>query len=312
MFWMAVLSIWAVSWMVTGYSLPPRTAVKEIRGHVLAERDEIELYQHRGYVLVFPQEDDTQLQKAARLRILLDNLFQNLKPVIQDLQASTQSQAYKTFFHDEANKPFLLALFTNISTGAVAYPHTDPPQPWAPYSPTAAPIFWTITQREQLQIKLKGRTIDAHDQCTSVHGTTAYNLWTPGNPNPIILICPYFYDAPPHVIFGDIPPVSVKGLPASNCLEVNRATNRFKRKTGRHSFVGFELTMYRMWILLEELAHVYYQVATGRGGMDRYSVNKVTELSPQDALANGPSYVYYAASEFPLCDHWNNCSRAIA
>ena len=231
------------------------------------------------------------------MRKLLDNLYQNLQPVLADLESPARSSAYNTFFYDEANVPFLTKLFTNITTGAVVYPHTDPPQNWAPYAPTAAPVFWSVASNSNLQFTtLDGQVVDAYTHCNTTYGRTAYSVQSDENPNPIIVICPYFYDAPATAVFGDLPPASVDGEPASNCLEMNTNTNRFKRNVSRQSFVGFELTMYRMWILLEELAHKYYYAATGIDAKDVYNVNKASRLSPQDALANGPSYCYYAAS----------------
>ncbi|KAL8821893.1 MAG: hypothetical protein Q9223_000122, partial [Gallowayella weberi] len=246
---------------------------------------QILIYQHGQYILAFEDDDDQRPQKVALLRQLLDNLYKNLQPVIQDLQSPTNSQAYNTFFFDEGNKPFLTALFKNITAGAVAYAIADPPQFWAPYSPTAAPVFWTVTGTNQLRAKQgDDEIVDAFDYCNSRNGLTAFNIFTPEDRNPFIVICPFFYDAPSDVVFGDIPPGSVDGQPASNCLQVNAKTNRFKRKVNRKSHVGYELTMYRMWILLEELAHKYYNVAMGLDASDTYNVNKASRLSPKDAL----------------------------
>lgn len=255
------------------------------------------LYQQGQYIMAFEAEDTTHLEKVALLRKLLDNLYQNLQPVLMDLKSPARSSAYNTFVYDEANVPFLTALFTNITTGAVVYPHTDPPQNWAPYSPTAAPVFWSVASNSVLMFSRNdGQVVDAYTECNSTYAKTAFSVQSSENPNPIIVICPYFYNAPATEVFGDLPPASVDGEPASNCLEMNTETNRFKRKVSRRSFVGFELTMYRMWVLLEELAHKYYHAATGVDGKDVYNVNKASRLSPQDALANGPSYLYYAAS----------------
>ncbi|KAL8862595.1 MAG: hypothetical protein Q9178_001093 [Gyalolechia marmorata] len=120
---------------------------------------------------------------------------------------------------------------------------------------------------------------------------------------PIILLCPFFFSAKPPDIYGDIPPASVDKKPASNCLKVNTITNNFRKASPRtvKQPTGFTLTQYRSWILLEELAHLYYQAAKRVQGLDVYNVNKARKLNPQDALSNGPSYSYYAAAVSGNC-----------
>ncbi|KAL8685799.1 MAG: hypothetical protein Q9224_005667, partial [Gallowayella concinna] len=254
------------------------------------------IYNQGQYNLVFADDDDTRQEKLALLRKLLDNLYLNLQPVIQDLQSPTSSPAYDTFFHDETSKPFLTALFTNITAGAVTYPVRDPPQFWVRLSTTAAPSLWSISRRGQMSAAGEDGVLqDVYDRCTSAATITAFNIFTPEDPHPIIVLCPFFYDTTTTLVFGDIPPASVNGSPASNCLVANPTTNRFRRRVTRPSPVGFELIEYRMWILLEELGHKYYNVATGLDGIDTYNVNAAKRLFPEKALANGPSYVYYAA-----------------
>ncbi|KAL8804122.1 MAG: hypothetical protein Q9182_002755 [Xanthomendoza sp. 2 TL-2023] len=301
MLFQGILLLCTVVGWATGYLLPSsslsgfteikgRAAVKPVYGTVL--------YQQGRYILAFPQDDDDQSQRVALLRKLLDTLYQTLQPVLRDLNASTSSRAYDTFFHDEGSKAFLTTLFTNITTGAVTYAPTDPPQFWVPYSPTAAPIFWTVTKPQQVRVVQEGGIVDAFERCRSTPYLSAMNVFMPADPHPIIILCPYFYDAPAESGVGDVPPRSVEdGKPAANCLQVDAVTNRFKRMGNRRWHVGHELIMYRMWGLLEMLARKYYTVATGKEGMATPNVNSASRLLAKDALANGLNYVYYAASE---------------
>ncbi|KAL8678935.1 MAG: hypothetical protein Q9186_004751 [Xanthomendoza sp. 1 TL-2023] len=270
------------------------------------------VYNQGQYNLVFADDDDTRQEKLALLRKLLDNLYLNLQPVIQDLQSPTSSPAYDTFFHDETSKPFLTALFTNITAGAVTYPVRDPPQFWVRLSTTAAPSLWSISRRGQMSaVGEDGVLQDMYDRCTSAATTTAFNMFTPKDPHPIIVLCPFFYDATTTSVFGDIPPASVDGSAASNCLVASPRTNIFRRRVPSSSPVGFELIEYRMWILLEELVHKYYNVATGLADeIDTYNVNAAKSLSAKDALANGPSYVYYAASIAGNCKSFPQSTRS--
>ena len=219
--------------------------------------------------------------------------------MIQDLQAPGTSKAFDTFFKDAANKDFVTTLFNNVAAGAPVYSPTNPPQVWQPYSPKGSPIILVIQQLGQWQGKIEGVGVrDAFTWCGENPSLTAHVAFGVDK-YPIILLCPFFFDAQPPSIYGNTPPASVDKQPASNCLTVNAITNRFRKTSGRlvRQPTGFTLTQYRSWILLEELAHLYYQAAKGVSRLDEYNVNKCTKLSPQDALANGPTYSYYAASK---------------
>ncbi|KAL8930157.1 MAG: hypothetical protein Q9208_000774 [Pyrenodesmia sp. 3 TL-2023] len=120
---------------------------------------------------------------------------------------------------------------------------------------------------------------------------------------PFIQLRPFVFDAKPPDIYGDTPPASVDKQPAPNCLKVNAVTNNFRKaspRSVRHP-ASFTLTQYRSWILLEELAHLYYQAAKKEHGLDVYNVNRARKLSAQQALGNGPTYSYYAAAAAGNC-----------
>ncbi|KAL8672106.1 MAG: hypothetical protein Q9168_003411 [Polycauliona sp. 1 TL-2023] len=251
-----------------------------VSSHTISKRATVN-YNAGPYVLSFAAVSD---EKAALLRKLLGNLLSNLQPVLQDLEAPTTSPAYDTFFKTAANKPFLTKLFKNIITGAPVYAPPSTPQWWQPYSPTGSPIIMVISQRGQ------------------AHGKLGDFVW-----GTLVMICPFFFDARPPQVYGDIPPLSINGQPASTCLTVNAVTQRFAAGTPRlyyHQATGFRLTQYRMWILLEELAHLYSNTARNERGIDKYNVNDCVKLSAKDSLANGPSYSYYAASVAGKCTEY--------
>ena len=231
-------------------------------------------------------------EKAALLQKLLVNLYDNLLPVLQDLKAPVPSAAYNTFFKDEANKEFVTTLFANVAAGAPVYPLTDPPQPWQSFTQNGAPFILVLSYVGQWTGK---NGWDGFTYCQQ-NPVSAFVTWP--EEWPMVCLCPAFFDEKPPSIYGDTPPVSVNNQPASNCLKVNAVTNNFRNTSPRsiRQPVGWTLTQYRSWILLEELAHVYYH-ATKRFSTDIYNVNKARKLSAQEAIANGPSYSYYAAGE---------------
>ena len=254
------------------------------------------LYTSGQYILAFREHDD---EKAALLRRLLKNLWSSLQSVIQDLKAPNTSAAYYTFFKDAKNIPFLTSLYTNITAGAPVYAPTSPPQPWAPFSPNGSPVIMVLSGKGQFSAAPNGYQEDMFDRCINNPQLTASVPFGKEQSSPFILLCPFFFTALSPSIYGDLPPEPFYEHPAANCLTVTKR-NRFKKTTNRLQPAGFDLTQYRMWILLEELAHLYYSASTGNPSIDSYDVNKCVRLSPEASLSNGPSYSYYAASEYSL------------
>lgn len=234
-------------------------------------------------------------ERAVLMKSLLDNLQSSLKLVIQDLQLEPPSAAYSTFFKDPANRPFITTLFTNITIGVTVCPITSPPQSWARFSNQGSPLFYIITAKGQFFADPRGYQEDIFDFCQDEKYTTASVALGIANPKPFIILCPFFFQGKAPLIYRNLPPSSIDGQPASNCWTIT-PRNRFRKKTPKNQPAGFELTQYRNWILLEELAHLYYGASTGKSLPDQYDVKKCVRLSPDDALANGPSYAYYAAS----------------
>ncbi|KAL8657955.1 MAG: hypothetical protein Q9226_001421, partial [Calogaya cf. arnoldii] len=257
------------------------------------------VYRQNQYTLAFAQQDDA---KAALLRSLLDNLYTNLQPVIQDLKSPVTSKAYNTFFKDATNKDFITTLFENVTAGAPVYPPTNPPQPWQILSPTGSPVIMVLSQLGQLIYTNDGIPHDGFTRCEGEDGLTAFVTFSE-NKIPILFLCPLFFDAEPPQIYGDIPPASVDGQPASSCLDVHAVTQNFRKKSPRtvKDPAGFTMTQYRSWILLEELAHLYYDAAIRVQSSDVYNINAARKLPAGQAVANGPSYSYYAAAVAAKC-----------
>ncbi|KAL8868392.1 MAG: hypothetical protein Q9174_005023, partial [Haloplaca sp. 1 TL-2023] len=241
------------------------------------------------YTLIF---EGPNPEKAALLGNLLDNLYTNLQSVIQDLRAP-RSIAFDTFFIDQSNKAFVRKLFENVVAGAPPYPLTNPPRLWESYSPGKGPIFLVVSQLDQWVFS-SGLDVFTYCNENSVSAFVTFpEAW------PMVCLCPAFFERGAPYIYGDTPPVSDGKKPASSCLKVTRLKKNFQKAVTSPKWqpAGHTLTQYRSWILLEELAHVYYEAEKRVKSLDVYDVNKARKLSARDAVANGPSYSYYAACE---------------
>ncbi|KAL9577200.1 MAG: hypothetical protein Q9203_007551, partial [Teloschistes exilis] len=262
-------------------------------------------YTFGSYTLLLAENNQT---KAVQTNGLLTDLIQALQPVYRDVHADTTfgrpapSLAYQTFFKDAKNRNYIGEIFAKISRGDPVYEPTFPPQQWQSYTATGGPVILSITRRGQFYADPDGEMADIFDWCKNnpaVTGGVPFSLRTPA---PIIFLCPFFYEAQPPDIYGDLPPeppAAAAGKPASNCLTVLRRTNTFAKRTPPDQPAGFELTQYRMWILLELLSRLYRTADLRRVGQNIADVNHCLRLSAQDALDNAASYSYYAASEFP-------------
>lgn len=227
------------------------------------------------------------------MRSIFDALGRALVTVNHDLaQTSTDGQrtpnpsaAFLAFFNSAGSVPYVASVFNNATAGVSLL---DP----TPYSATGAPTFFSVTARGQMSANVNNQMVDAWDNCNSNSALTAFYLNVETYPVPYIALCPLFFTAQPPVIFGDTPPASVSGQPASNCLRINTSINRFQY-TGSGNTKP--LTQYRTWILLEEIVH-YYTSITLSVTSDVSDANKAFRLSTGASLPNAPSYLYYAAS----------------
>ncbi|KAL8838438.1 MAG: hypothetical protein Q9176_005107 [Flavoplaca citrina] len=230
---------------------------------------------------------------------LLETLYRALLPVIEDLQATNPdgtrkpSAAYTTFFKDAKNMPFVRDMFVRVIQGNSLLPGDQ-----STFSQGGSPVIWSLTQRGEFRSGLPPEElVDRYDSCLKeqVDGVTA--AWLYGSP--YIFLCPSFWEAPPPIVFGGIPPASANGVPASNCLGLSRRGTLFNPSEPSK---GAVLIQYRMWILLEELLHYYVQLSTGIPAADNLPVNNVFRLSAFDSLYTVQTYLYYAASIYGGCN----------
>lgn len=241
-----------------------------------------------NYTVVTVDSQDRNNQAVA----LLQKLWTALQPVIQDLQATNTdgtpkpSAAYKTFFKDPKNMPFVLDIFTKITRGDSMISNDDKYH----FSHNGSPVFFSLTDFGQLLAT--DRSFDAFSGCANPVDTAGWNEGSPW-----IRLCPSFWTGQSPIMYGDVPPPSVNGAPASNCLRVNRAGTRFSLTD--HYHIGYDLIQYRMWVMMEELVHYYVKLSSGRGAEDTGSANRVFRLSAEDSLYSAQAYMFYAASEFP-------------
>ena len=261
---------------------------------------------------------------------LLNNLSEALQPVIKDVKKTkldgtpNPGPAFTTFFKDTDNMSFVAALLSNVTTGASVVPPTDPPASWQWMTPSGSPVFVSLTRTGQFRFDDGLSPVDAFDQCKGVRSAFTVDM-TP--PFPFIFICPFFWTGTTPHIAGDLPPPSVNGKPAPNCPRVNSAKTQFEPTHTAMNRLGFptpahaltyDLVEYRMWYLLEELAHHYVYVARGHTS-DHYNINAAMLLPAHVALGNGPSYTYYAACKsftslppilFPFAEGWTRANNS--
>lgn len=159
-----------------------------------------------------------------------------------------------------------------------------------PYSVKGSPVFYSVTEHGEISANIEGKMIDVWDYYLQNPTATATQL----RHTPYIILFPYFWTANPPQMYGDIPPTPVGDSPASNCLTVNTAINRFRLTDALHW--GGTLIQYRMWLLMEELAHYYTTQSRGKTN-DVQNANTLFWLSAKDSLETVQAYMYYTACE---------------
>ena len=206
---------------------------------------------------------------SATLDVTLKGLYLALLPIIEDTKLSNPSPAFKAFFKDASNAPFVSEVLTNVTTGVARHPNNPP-------FTNGSPTFFCPTAAGQFQANLKGGQIDLYIHCLQTETSVAFYL----NPLPYIVLCSKFWTSP-----------YARSPPSNNCLSVNTYINKFRGN-------GETLYAFNMWILLEEIVH-YYLTASSKTSLKQevYDVNKAFRLSADKAVANAVSYSYYAASK---------------
>ena len=154
-----------------------------------------------------------------------------------------------------------------------------------PMSPNGSPTFFCVDGVNQFTYTAPDpstgvmRFYDTYTTCFE-DGTTiaSYLGFTP--PKQYIILCPVFWSS-------SIPPVP----PPNTCLSLSTYLNKYREN-------GQRQRLFRMWVLLEELAHYYIYTSTLRkDAPDIYDVNKCVRLAAKTAYLNAISYVFYAASK---------------
>lgn len=232
-------------------------------------------------------------------------------PVIKDMKeikpdgTPNPSPAYETFFKDSSNMPFVAEVLFNVTNHIPVLPPSSLHPVWQAITPSGRLIYWAIKKRGQMTVLINdNEPVDLLDRC-NLNGSPLAAYLEVDPPVPLIVLCPNFFKLTLPGIYGDIPPASINGQPASNCLRVNSAKTKFVwPKTTLNPLglpvpggcLGCPLIQYRMWILMQEMVRNYVHVARA-GSLSVINVNEAIQLSPGDSLLNGPSWRYYAASE---------------
>ena len=98
---------------------------------------------------------------------------------------------------------------------------------------------------------------------------------------PYIIVCPIFFT---YARLQSYPP-------PNTCAKLTPDKTRFEENVAH--FIE-----YRMWILLEEIAH-YYITMTTDAKLDVYGINRCVRMDGNDSSRNPGNYRFYAASEYP-------------
>ena len=221
-------------------------------------------------------------ERATIIVKMLETLWSALIQATQDAESSTMSPAFQTFFKDPENMAFVSNILAQSSAGEAIHPPTK--------VNNGAPVIVCLSGAGQVSGQMPdGTPFDAFSRCSPPGSTVAASSLSG---TPYITICPYFWDSG-LAYHRPIPP-------PNTCLSVN---NKNKFNVDRLGRAGPQLTQFGMWILLEEIVHVYLMPEQTRKGvlnqMDAYEVydaNDVLKLTAGHSLLNAHSYCLYAAS----------------
>lgn len=226
------------------------------------------------------------VQNGGLVHTLLDELPGVLLPAAQDAE-STQGAAFQAFFKSAEQGASVSNILAKIAQGASVFP--------ADQFTNGAPGFMCIHGKGQVVGKTRqtGEPIDFFDTC----GEFTAAAYFPGTK--WIILCPGFFTAPTLIDSPPAPPADNR--PAPNCLRTSRRGIQFDgTRDDRHG--ATHLVQYKVWVLLEELAHAYISVAEGdeKEPSDIYDANAMFFLSVEESVRNAASYVIYVASEKAL------------
>lgn len=235
---------------------------------------------HSGkYELVVPS---TEL--GDQFNTLLNALWNALLPIIADAEQSQShpSVAYRTFFKDKANAPFVAQLLRNVTIGNAMYP------PMPPDSSGSPTLIYVDENTPPVKFESPSKpTKDAHAICMAgeSEGVAAFVATR----LPYIIICPDFFNSRP-------------ALPSSkSCPRITSQGTAFQRnKRLEPDYAGQRMMESQIWILLEEIVHYYldFHWPTVQGPEPEVrDINRAWGLDAALSLGNAQSYAYYAASK---------------
>lgn len=215
---------------------------------------------------------------------LFDHLIPALLPAVQDAE-NTKGAAYRAFFKDEENGASISNILAKVSEGAPAY--SDQSDGFT----NGAPVIMCASRRGELTFTYKGEKSDIMDQCNgrTVATTLSGTKW--------IVFCPEFWAA--QEVQALYPPPPINNQPAANCLKLNDQRTQFAwTPDNRHG--APKLLWSKIWILFEELVHIYIDAKYEAAHHDFPGVadaKEAFELSAKDSLLNPPNYGMYVASK---------------
>lgn len=214
---------------------------------------------------------------------LFDRLIPALLPPVQDAE-NTKGAAYRAFFKDEENGATISNILAKVSEDAPAYP--DQVDAFT----NGAPVIMCASKRGDLTLTYEGKKSDVMDQCKGLNVATTLSgtKW--------IVFCPAFWGV--IEVQALYPPPSINGQPAANCLKLNDQRTHFAvTPDNRHG--APKLLWSKIWILFEELVHIYIDAKYLTEHHNFHEVadaQKALELSARDSLLNPPNYAMYVAS----------------
>lgn len=214
---------------------------------------------------------------------MLERLQPILVKAIQDVESSTMSPAYRAFFKDAENTAYVSNILANITAGTPIHPPGSVNE--------GGPVVVCVNSTGVIAGTFpSGEKYDAYDGCTSNPRMSSQSA----SGTPYVVLCPFFWTSG----FA-----TRRTFPRENeCLSVDTRRNRFREDiTG---LAGPLVTHYAMWVLLEQIVHIYLipeQLKRGVApGFKSDDANDVFALSSDRALMSANSYVFYVASE-SLC-----------
>lgn len=219
---------------------------------------------------------DTNAASALRM---LETLGAALVQATQDAKSDTMSPAYRTFFKDPENKAFVSHILSQCSAGDAIHQQNS--------FTNGAPAVICVNQAGEWRgRKPDGSPFDMYNICRDHAGLLAASL----TDTAFIALCPRLLKS---IIW------KTRAIPnPGRCLSVN-ASNEFR--TNGYDRAGPYMTQWAIWILLEEILHIYllpWQMKVSNfSTWDVNDANDAVNLSAGGALLNVHNYVLYVASK---------------